>query len=183
MTLEDLVEEIRRRGEADLAKIGTDRETAAQQLQGERDRKIGEIRDSAERETAAEVARQRTQRVAAAKLRARKMVYEAREARLTGAIDATRTLLEEFTGSGEYPVVLKRMVDEATRTLGSKLRVSGRPEDASLLQKVAGRSFDPKSQRILGGLVAETPDGSRRLNLSFDELLRLHEDKVRELLT
>jgi hypothetical protein len=31
--------------------------------------------------------------------------------------------------------------------------------------------------------VAETPDGSRRLNLSFDELLRLHEDRVRELLS
>jgi len=31
-------------------------------------------------------------------------------------------------------------------------------------------------------LIAETPDGSRRLNLSFDELLRLREDRVRELL-
>jgi hypothetical protein len=32
------------------------------------------------------------------------------------------------------------------------------------------------------GLLAETLDGDRQLNLSFDELLRLREDRVRELL-
>ena len=35
---------------------------------------------------------------------------------------------------------------------------------------------------ILGGLVASTPDGHRRLDLSLDELLRLREGEVRELL-
>ncbi|MGP8076580.1 MAG: hypothetical protein ACLP8Y_07620 [Thermoplasmata archaeon] len=70
----------------------------------------------------------------------------------------------------------------ANDSLGKQLRISGRAEDAALLQKVAGKSFDPTPQSIVGGLVAETPDGSRRLNLSFDELLRLREDRVREIL-
>ena len=182
MTLEDLIEEIRRRGESDLAKVVAERDASALEITTERDRRLAEIRTESDRGAAADVARERTQRIAAAKLQSRKLVYEAREARLTHAIEETRTLLQDYTRSSEYPNVLKRMVDEASATLGPKIRVSGRSEDASLLQKAAGKNFDPRPQRILGGLLAETPDGSRRLNLSFDELLRLNEDRVRELL-
>ena len=46
----------------------------------------------------------------------------------------------------------------------------------------AGKGFDDTPAPILGGLIAVTSDGSRRLNLSFDELLRLREDQVRTLL-
>jgi vacuolar-type H+-ATPase subunit E/Vma4 len=74
------------------------------------------------------------------------------------------------------------MVGVATSTLGKQLKITGRAEDAAVLAKVAGKSFDPAPQPILGGLIAETPDGRRRLNLSFDELLRLNEDRLRELL-
>jgi len=74
------------------------------------------------------------------------------------------------------------MTEVATATLGKQVRISGRAEDAAALAKVAGKAFDPTPQPILGGLVAETTDRSRRLTLSFDELLRLREDEVRELL-
>ena len=114
--------------------------------------------------------------------RPRKLLYEARERRLVSAIGETRALLQGTLRSGRYPAVLRRMVAAASDSLGKPLRISGRGEDAVLLAKAAGKSFDPTPQPILGGLVAETPDGSRRLNLSFDELLRLREDRVRELL-
>jgi vacuolar-type H+-ATPase subunit E/Vma4 len=182
MPLEDLIGEIRRQGEAELAKIAKERDDGVKSIVEERDRRVAEIRAESDRKSAAEVAQERAQRLAAAKLKSRKMLYEAREARLGKSVEDTRTLLAEYTTSDEYPAVLKRMVAEATGTLGKQVRVSGRTEDAAALQKVAGKAFDPKSQPILGGLIAETPDGSRRLNLSFDELLRLHEDRVRELL-
>ncbi len=182
MTLEDLVDEIRRRGEADLAKVAEERDRVAAEIAADRDRRLVEIRAESKRLIALKTARDRTQRVAAAKLRARKVIYEVREARLGRAVEETRTLLRDYTQSRDYPLVLRRMFQTATSTLGKQVRVSGRGEDAAVLQKVAGHSFDPRPQPILGGLVAETPDGSRRLNLSFDELLRLHEDQVRELL-
>jgi len=183
MTLESLVEEIRRRGEADLARIAGERDRQATAIAAERDRRLGEIRAESERTSAAEVARERTQRVAAAKLKARQMLYEAREARLVRAVGETRDLLEQFTGTSAYPAVLRRMFQVATTSLGKQVKVRGRSEDSATLARVAGKSFDPSPEPILGGLIAETTDGSRRLNLSLDELLRLHEDEVRELLT
>ena len=182
MSLESPVEEIRRRGAADVAAIQAEEQAAADAVAKERDSRIAQIRAESEKATAADVARERAQRIAAAKLEARKKLYEAREKRLGRSVAATRGVLSDFTESSDYPSVLKRMFAVATEELGGRLRVSGRAEDSTVLQRVAGKSFDPTPLPILGGLVAETADGHRRLNLSFDELLRLREDRVRELL-
>jgi len=182
MSLDSLVDEIRRRGEADLAAITAQRDAGAAKVIADRDHRLAEVRATAARTAEAEASRERAQGLAAAKLQARKLLYEAREKRLTSAIGETRTLLLEYTRSTQYPSVLRRMVTTATDSLGKQLRISGRSEDSALLAKAAGKSFDPTPQPIVGGLIAETPDGSRRLNLSFDELLRLREDRVRELL-
>lgn len=182
MTLESLVEEIRRRGQAELDAIERARSAEEARIAEERARTVSEVRAHAARASELESARERAQRLAAAHLKARKLLYEAREARLARAVESTRSLLADFTDSSDYPAVLKRMVATATDTLGKTVRVSGRAEDAAVLGKVAGRLYDPTPRSILGGLVAETPDGARRLNLSFDELLRLREDRVRELL-
>jgi len=182
MSLESLVEEIRRRGQADVRATEDEERSAAAALANERNQRIDALRAENAKATTTEVARERAQRIAAAKLEARKKLYEARERHLSRSVTATRTLLADYAESSDYPAVLKRMFQVASDQLGGKLKVSGREEDAAVLQKLAGKSFDPTPVPILGGLVAETADGHRRLNLSFDELLRLREDRVRELL-
>ena len=182
MSLESLVEEIRQHAEAELKSTLERQAAEAAKIAADRDRRIAEIRSTSQRATEAEVARERAQRTAAAKLQARQQLYEAREARLENGLKETRALLADYTGSADYPAVLKRMADTAVAALGRQVRISGRTEDAAVLAKVAGKAFDPTPRPILGGLVAETTDRSRRLNLSFDELLRLREDEVRELL-
>ncbi len=182
MSLESLVDEIRRRGEADLAEVIAHRDAESAKVLAETDRRLAQVRSESARATDAEVAHEHAQHMAAAKLQARKLLHEAREKRLVSAIGETRALLQEYARSAQYPAVLKRMVVAANDSLGKPVRITGRGEDAPLLAKVAGKSFDPTPQMILGGLIAETADGSRRLNLSFDELLRLREDRVRELL-
>jgi V/A-type H+/Na+-transporting ATPase subunit E len=182
MSLESLVGEIRARAEAELKAADEARRAAGAKIAAERDRAIQEISETSARATEIEVVREKAQRIAAAKLKARKMLYEARERRLEGALRETRDLLASYTDRPEYAGVLKRMVQVATDELGRPLKITGRAEDSARLQKAAGKSFDPAPQPILGGLIAESADGNRRLNLSFDELLRLREDKVREIL-
>ena len=182
MSLESLVQEIRRQGEAELAALTAARDAETAKIVAERDRQVEAARTGVARAADLEIAHERAQLVAAAKLKARKQLYEAREKRLSSAIEGTRRLLLGYTATSAYAPTLKRMFQAATDQLGKSVRVMGRSEDASLLTKVAGKSFDPTPAPILGGLIAETTDGSRRLNLSFDELLRLKEDRVRELL-
>jgi V/A-type H+/Na+-transporting ATPase subunit E len=182
MSLESLVAEIRSRGQAELRSIETARAAEAGRIAAARDAEITALRTDAERAAEAEASRERAQRLAAAKLKARKLLYEAREARLERAIQDTRDLLQKYADSDDYPATLKRMVDVANDRLGKQVRVMGRAADSGRLARAAGKTVDPTPVPILGGLIAETTDGTRRLNLSFDELLRLHEDRVRELL-
>lgn len=182
MSLERLVEEIRQKAEAEIAheRLRLDVERAA--VAKERDERVSAIRAEAAHQADLDVSRERAQRIARAKLESRKKVFEARERRMARRLDATRRLLAEYTETDEYGVLLKRLYGYAVQELGRQVRVSGRAEDASQLRTIAKGNFADEPASVLGGLIAATPDGSRRLNLSFDELLRLREDRVREIL-
>jgi vacuolar-type H+-ATPase subunit E/Vma4 len=182
MSLESLVDEIRAHGESELKAIADRRGTDLRAIASDREARVAQVRSDTSRATDAEVARNRAQRMAAAHLAARRLLYEAREERLAQGFAAVRGLLADLTGEPGYVEVLRRMIARAGERLGRSARVSGRAEDAALLGRLAGKSFDPTARPILGGIVAETPDGRRRLDLSFDELLRQHADAVRALL-
>jgi vacuolar-type H+-ATPase subunit E/Vma4 len=182
MSLERLVEEIRARAERELQEE-SDRAAAQERTIAEdRDRRIAQLKSDGQRQTELDAQRERAQKLANAKLTARKVAYEAREKQTTDRLNQVRATLSAYADSDEYPQVLKRMYALAVDRLGKQVKVSGRAADASLLKSVAGKTFDDKPAPILGGLIAQTTDGSRRLNLSFDELLRLREDQVRSLL-
>ena len=182
MPLERLVEEIRLRAQTDLEGARSRLEEEQKKIVAERDRRVQELRAEGERLTALEGVRLRAQHVAAAKLKARKLQYEAEERQSSAGLELTRQMLAGFTKGSEYASVLKRMYALAVDQLGKQIRVSGRSEDAGALKSIAGKAFDDTPLPILGGLVATSADGSRRLNLTLDELLRLREDKVRDLL-
>jgi vacuolar-type H+-ATPase subunit E/Vma4 len=183
MSLDRLVEEIRHRADTDLRAQAAKQAADEAAVVADRDARVAAVGEQTGRAAALEIARERAQKLASAKLQSRKLVYEAEESRMASALGETRALLADFTESDEYPKVVKRMVAYATDVLGKSTKVMGRSQDAALLKKVAGAGFDPTPQAILGGIVAESANGSRRLTLSFDELLRLREDQVRQLLT
>jgi vacuolar-type H+-ATPase subunit E/Vma4 len=182
MTLERLVAEIRARGEREVAEETQRLESEKARLLSERAARVRSLQTDLRSKAEAEARRERTQRVAGARMQARKLEYEAEERAMGTSLDSVRELLRGFVASNDYPAVLRRMYSVATDELGKDVRISGRAEDGASLRSLAGRSFDPTPQPILGGLIAETPDGARRLVLSLDELLRLREDRVRALL-
>ncbi|MCI4335614.1 MAG: hypothetical protein L3K17_00230 [Thermoplasmata archaeon] len=182
MSLERLVDEIRQQAEAEISAERQRLESEQARLAADRDRRIRDLQAESTRLGELEIGRERAQRLARAKLEARKLVFEARERRMGRLIGRTRQVLGEFTRSEEYPALLKEMYGYAVRSLGKQVRVSGRAQDAALLKTVAGKAFHDTALPITGGLVVETSDGARRLDLSFDELLRRREDRVRELL-
>jgi vacuolar-type H+-ATPase subunit E/Vma4 len=182
MSLDRLVEEVRLRGDEELRKELERQKTEERAIETDRDKRVQAANEWARKRVELETARERAQRLASAKLQARKLVYEAQEKQTGASLGRVRELLADSTDSDDYSRVLKRMVAYATDSLGKPVKVLGRAEDAALLKKVAGPSFDGRAVPILGGLIAESADGARRLNLSFDELLRLREDQVRALL-
>ncbi len=182
MSLDGLVAEIESRTRQALAQERAAFDAERTKIVAERDRRIAELRAESERQAELAAARERTRRLAAARLAAKKLEYEFRERRTRELLAAVRAELGDYTRTAQYPRLLKRMYAAAVGQLGKDARVRGRAEDARTLKGIAGSGFDPAALPVLGGLVAETPDGSRRLDLTFDELLRLREDRLRTVL-
>ena len=182
MTLERLLSEIELRARSELEAEERRAAGAASKILEDSERSASQLKAESERATQAEAGRLRSQVLASAKLQARRMEYEAREQRLSSALGDVRRILAEYTQSAEYPALLKRLYAHAVERLGKGIKIAGRSEDATLLKAVAGRSVLVQPIPILGGIVAQTPDGTRRLSLTFDELLRMRDDALRELL-
>jgi len=195
MGLETLVAEIRSRGEAELKAVEEARDTEAASIAADRDAKIRAVREATQHAAELEVARERSQRIAGAKLKARKLLYEAREARLEASLTATRALLADYTRSDAYPAVLKRMVDAATDTLGKSVKVRGRGEDAAgtaeegssfgdahgLLLPVAVHAWRVDQSRETRHVLSGFATTIRRPQRSFQILLEGFLDVVPEL--
>ncbi len=184
MTLEALLAEIESRSAKELAELQAQQEREVAEIrargQAEIDRTVQEIQKATE----AESARLRARELASAELKAKRLLFEAEERRLEGALGEVRSRLGAYTRTLEYPKLLAGMVETAQASLGNDLRLRVRPEDIGSLPSAAQKLVDRKAplEGSLGGLVAETKDGSRAMNMSFEELLRLREDRLREIL-
>ncbi len=182
MSLERLVAEIESRAQQEIAGEQARFEKEQAEIVADRARRIDALRSDALRRANQEAARERTRLVAGARLEAKKLGYEFQESRTQELLGAVKRQLADYTKSPEYPKLLKRMYAAATSRLGKELKIRGRAEDAKVLKGVAGAGFDDAPLPVSGGFVAETSDGTRRLNLTFDELLRLREDELRSFL-
>ena len=182
MSLERLVAEIESRAQQQIAAEQARFEKDKAGILADRTRRIEAARSEILIRATQEAARERTRRIAGARLEAKKLGYEFQEARTRKLLDAVKAQLAQYAASPDYPKLLKRMYAAATSRLGRDLKIRGRAEDAKLLKTVAGAGYDDRPLPVIGGFVAETSDGSRRLNLTFDELLRLREDELRSIL-
>lgn len=182
MSLERLVAEIESRAQQQVADEQARFEKERAQILDDRARRVEATRSELLQRASLDASRERTRRIAAARLEAKKLGYEFEEARTREFLDAVRAQLAQYAGTPDYSKLLKRMYAGAVRRLGKELKVRGRGEDAKLLRSIGGSGFDDRPLPVLGGFVAETTDGTRRLNLTFDELLRLREDELRSVL-
>jgi vacuolar-type H+-ATPase subunit E/Vma4 len=178
MPLDRLLDEIRERSKRELA---TETERTAierRRIAADTDRRIAQLREEIARRAQAEANRERLQRLAAAKLEGRRLQFAAQEQRLLDTLATAKSILGNLTKDPRYPKILSRMYQVAEAQLGDDCKVHGRPEDTAALRKIAGAGAVSAPVSISGGLIAETPDGLRRLDLSFEELLRLRQDRL-----
>ncbi|MDE1820528.1 MAG: V-type ATP synthase subunit E [Euryarchaeota archaeon] len=184
MTLDSLVKEIETRSAKEVreleAKLEGERRAIEETARTESER----MRAESEKKAQIEAAREKARLVASAKLQAKKVLFEAREKRTAAALEEVRLRLGAYAKGPEYGPLLSGMVSAGSTALGGDVRILARPEDVSLLPaKMRALVDTARPLRGMGGLVVEKKDGSRSLNFTFEELLRLREDRVREILS
>jgi V/A-type H+-transporting ATPase subunit E len=179
-SLDTFIREIEKRKENEInllertlaekkAEIKRTKETNVKQLQ-EHYREESKIKSSKE---AAKI-------VEAAKLKAKKILFEAINANMDSTFGVIRNEMKNYVQTPEYKKLAERMVNFAKNNLGTQIMIHCREDDKPIFKDMnipIGSSIG-----ALGGIIAEDKDGKRELDLTFEELLRTKEEDVKSYL-
>jgi len=166
MGLEAVLDRIRDSGKEEADAI-------VQQGRDERERLLDEVRKEGERlrgqreeEARLQADRRRIQDLARAELDARKIVLAGQEEVLNAARARAQRLIAETSRADSLRRMLERHAAEWR--VG---RVYANERDADLVRSIAGGNFGGAVD-CLGGIVIESRDGTTRLDLTYDSILR-----------
>lgn len=183
-----------------IARIEEDARAEVERILSEAKAQAEEIRSEAEAKAKTEKAeiisrgkreaeQERARIIANAKLRARKALLDAKEEVIKEAFSRAEKALEEVTKEERYPGILKKLILEATESIGGDVEILARKED----RKILNRSFLAEVSReakvkvalakdtisSIGGVVVRGKDGRAEVDNTFETRLERVSSELR----
>ena len=181
MSIEIFFHEIEKRKERDLEKFNSELNEKGTAIQNKRDAQIREIKEDFANEAKLKSERELARIIEASRLQAKKILFDAINANMDSAFNVIKQEIKKYTKTPQYKKTLETMVKTSQKKLDKNITIHCREEDRTVLKEMEVTvSF---SIQTLGGIVAENKDGTKELDLTFEELLRTHEDEVKDFLT
>ena len=181
MSIETFLLEIENRKKREIDSLDKDLAEKKSKLQTELNITVKEIQEKFANEAKVKSEREYARIIEAGKLQAKKIMFDAINANMQSAFAVIQQEIESYTKSPQYKKSLETMVSNAKKKLGQNIIVHCREEDKSILKELGVTTS--KSIKTLGGIIAENKEGTRELDLTFEELLRTNEDQVKSFLS
>jgi V/A-type H+/Na+-transporting ATPase subunit E len=181
MSIETFLLEIENRKKREIESLEKDLAEKKSKLQAEMNAAVKEIQEKFANETKIKSEREYARIIEAAKLQAKKVMFDAINANMQSAFNVIKQEIESYAKSPQYKKALETMVNSAKKKLGQNIVVHCSDEDKPTLKDM-GVTLG-KSIKTLGGIIAENKEGTKELDLTFEELLRTNEDKIKSFLS
>ena len=181
MSIDTFIQEIETRKRKEIEGLEKDLQESKSRLQAEMNHTLKEIQERFSTEAKVKSEREYARIIEASKLQAKKIMFDAINANMQSAFAVIHQEIENYTKSPQYKKSLETMINNAKKKLGQNIIVHCREEDKSILKELGVTTS--KSIKTLGGIIAENKEGTRELDLTFEELLRTNEDQVKSFLS
>jgi vacuolar-type H+-ATPase subunit E/Vma4 len=181
MSIETFIQEIETRKRKEIENLEKDLQESKSRLQTEMNHTLKEIQERFSTEAKIKSEREQARIIEASKLQAKKIMFDAINANMQSAFTIIQKEIENYTNSPQYKKSLEIMVNNSRKKLGQNIVVHCREEDKPILKDLGVTTS--KSIKTLGGIIAENKEGTRELDLTFEELLRTNEDQVKSFLS
>ncbi len=181
MSIETFIQEIESRKRKEIASLENNLQDSKSRLEAEMNHTLKEIQERFANEARVKSEREQARIVEASKLEAKKIMFDAINTNMQSAFVVIHKEIETYTKSPQYKKSLETMINNSKKKLGQNIIVHCREEDKSILKELGASTG--KSIKTLGGIVAENKEGTRELDLTFEELLRTNEDQVKSFLS
>ena len=177
MSIDIFLDEIENRKKKEIINLDKELDDKQSEAGIKKNTAIKELQEHYSKEAKTKSEKEASRIVEAGKLEAKKILFDAINKNLDSTFDMIKQELGNYTKTSEYKKKLQKMAETAKNTLGDNIVIHCREEDKSVFSSkniTIGSSIP-----ILGGLVAENNDGTKELDLTFEELLRTHEDEIK----
>lgn len=181
MSIETFIQEIESRKRKEIASLEKELQESKSRLEAEMNHTLKEIQERYSTEAKIKSEREQARIIEASKLQAKKILFDAVNANMQSAFEVIHKELENYTKGPQYKKALETMINTAKKKLGPNIIVHCREEDKAILKELGVTTS--KSIKTLGGIIAENKEGTRELDLTFEELLRTNEDQVKSFLS
>ena len=177
MSIDIFLDEIENRKKKDISDIDKEFDDKKSEIETKKNTAVKELQEHYSKEAKTKSEREASRIVEASKLEAKKILFGAINKNLDSTFDVIKQELANYTKTPEYKKVLEKMVSTAKKTFDDKITIHCRKEDESTL-KGKGITIGSSIQ-TLGGIIADNSSGTKEIDLTFEELLRTHEDDIK----
>ena len=177
MSIDKFVTEIQNRKKNDLAELDKKLNDKKSETDAKKNSAVKELKANYANEAKTKAEREGARIVEAGKLEAKKILFDAINKNLDSTFDVIKKELEGYSKKPEYKKVLQKLIDYSKKVLAKKIIIHCRDGDKS--------AFKDKDIEIgstiqtLGGFIAENKEGTKEIDLTFEELLRNNEDEIK----
>ena len=176
MSIERFVEEIQNRKKNDLAELDKKLNDKKSETDAKKNSAVKELKENYANEAKTKAEREGARIVEAGKLEAKKILFDAINTNLDSTFDVIKKELDGYSKKPEYKKILQKLIDYSKKVLAKEIVVHCREEDKSFFKD--GVQVGSTIQ-TLGGFIAENKEGTKEIDLTFEELLRSNEDEIK----
>lgn len=177
MSLEEILKDIELRGENELKELNSYYEKKLSDLQAKQDVAIKSQNEKIKKSSEEERRTAERTIISSAEMEALNTVRSRESQLISEAAEKAELYLKNIRSRKDYPEVLSRMVQVAQKTLGEDCTIYAAKSDAATVNrgksKVVEKEVDP-----FGGIVAESSDGSRELDLTITAVISEIREKL-----
>ena len=177
MSIDIFIDEIESRKKKEIADLDKELDDKKSEAEIKKNTSIKELQEHYSKESKIKSEKEASRIVEAGKLEAKKILFDAINKNLDSTFDMIKQELGNYTKTSEYEKKLQKMSETAKNTLGDNIVVHCREEDKAVFSSqniTIGSSI-----QTLGGLIAENNNGTKELDLTFEELLRTNENEIK----
>ncbi len=181
MNLDTFIQEIEERKTKKINLLELTLSEKVARIQHTKERTLKEIQQHYSEEANAKSQKEAARIIEAARLKAKKILFDAINANMDSTINTIIEELKSYSRKPDYKITMEKMINYAKKKLGSQdIIIHCRTDDIILLK---GLNISTGSSiQTIGGILAENKTGTMELDLTFEELLRTNEDKIQNFL-
>lgn len=181
MSLDTFIQEIEERKTRKINLLDTTLTEKKMRIQHTIESTIKEMTQNYSDEAKAKSQKEGARIIEASRLKAKKILFDAINASMDSTLNTIREELKTYSQKPDYKNTIKKMVKYAKMKLNSQeIIIHCRNDDNIILN---GLNINPGSPiQTIGGILAENKNGTMEIDLTFEELLRTHEDEIQNFL-